>query len=206
MTIRVNYSNGLTSTVSSGFECTPTSFKSEGQKVITVTYRDKKVTFTVNVSIGYIQKITINSMPAKTVYEIGETLQTNGLTIKVQYTNGQTETISSGFTCSPTTFTSAGTKTITVTYQGKSAAFAVRINEAVIQSIAVKSKPSKTSYSVGSTLNTTGLVLEVRYSNGTVKYVTSGFTCTPTKLSSTGSKWITVRYQGFETGFSVSVT
>ena len=74
-----------------------------------------------------------------------------------------------------------------------------------LSSISVKTMPSKTTYNVGDTLNTSGLVLKASYSNGTSSSVSSGFTCTPTKLSTAGTQKITVTYSGKTTTFNVTV-
>lgn len=77
--------------------------------------------------------------------------------------------------------------------------------EKELVSISVKEMPQKTSYKVGETLNTTGLKLEAVYSDGTKEEVTSGFTCTPTKLTTEGTQTITVNYEGKTTTFKVTV-
>ncbi len=205
LTLTVKYDNGTTETISSGFTCSPTSFSSAGTKTITVTYGGKSTSFTVNVVEAPISSIAIKSKPTKTSYSVGDTLNTSGLTLTATYNNGTTKTISSGFTCSPTSFTSAGSKTITVTYEGKTTSFTVNVAEVTVSSIAVKSKPTKTTYYVGDSLNTSGLTLTVNYTNGTQKIVSSGFSCSPTTLSSSGTKTITVTYEGKTTTFTVSV-
>ena len=75
-----------------------------------------------------------------------------------------------------------------------------------VSSISVKSKPSKLSYKVGDKLATKGLKITVRYSNKTTKTLTSGFTCSPVKLSKAGTQKITVNYKGKKTSFNVTVS
>lgn len=74
-----------------------------------------------------------------------------------------------------------------------------------ISSIVVKTLPAKTSYTVGDTLDTTGLVLTAIRSDGTTTNVTSGFTCTPTVLNAVGTQAITVTYNSKTTSFNVTV-
>ena len=99
----------------------------------------------------------------------------------------------------------AGFRTITVTYGGKSATFGVTVNNDVIKSISVKTKPSKLNYNVNDTLNTAGLSLTATYNSGKTETVSSGFTCSPTKLTTAGQQTITVTYQGKTTTFVVTV-
>ncbi len=74
-----------------------------------------------------------------------------------------------------------------------------------LSSISVKTAPSKTTYTVGETLNTSGLVIKATYSDGSSKDITSGFTCSPTKLSTAGTQKITVTYSGKTASFNVTV-
>jgi len=64
----------------------------------------------------------------------------------------------------------------------------------------------KTSYYVGESLDTSGLILTTKYSNGVTDYIGSGFTCTPTKFTQTGSQKVTVTYGGKTTSFTVTVS
>lgn len=81
-----------------------------------------------------------------------------------------------------------------------------------LTSLSVQSMPNKTEYTVGDTLDTTGLVLNGHY-EGTWHSVsldkdveiTSGFTCTPTTLDTAGTQTITVNYDGQSTSFDVTV-
>ena len=74
-----------------------------------------------------------------------------------------------------------------------------------LQSISINAVPSKTDYYIGDQLNTDGLQLKLNYSNGSSKYVTSGFTVSGFSSSSAGSKNVTVTYDGFSTSFNVNV-
>ena len=149
--------------------------------------------------------ISVATKPSKTSYFVGDTLNTSGLTLTATYNNGAKKTITSGFTCTPTKLSTAGTQKITVQYGGKSTSFNVTVTAVQLTSISVATKPTKTSYFVGDTLNTSGLTLTASYNNGSIKTVSSGFTCTPTKLSTAGTQKITVQYGGKSTSFNVSV-
>ncbi len=203
--LKVIYSDGSEETVDSDFTCTPTSFDSAGEHTVTVTYGGKTATFTVEVEELEVESISVKTKPSDTSYFVGENIDTAGLKITVYYSDGTREDITSGFTCSPTSFSSAGTKTVTVTYGEKTATFTVDVEAIEVESISVKSKPSDTSYFVGESLNTAGLKITVYYSDGTREDITSGFTCSPTSFSSTGTKAVTVEYGGKNTTFNVTV-
>lgn len=206
LTLTASYSNNTTGTISSGFTCSPTTLSTAGNQTITVSYSGKSTTFTVTVTAVAVSSISVKTNPTKTSYFSGDTLSTAGLTLTATYNNSTTATVSSGFTCSPTTLSTAGTQPITVTYGGKTTTFNVTVNPVVINSITVKTNPTKTSYYVGDMLNTSGLTLTATYNNGTTATVSSGFTCSPTTLSTAGNQTITVSYSGQSTTFTVTVT
>ncbi|MBQ6268418.1 MAG: bacterial Ig-like domain-containing protein [Clostridia bacterium] len=152
--------------------------------------------------------ISVATLPTKTVYTVGEALNPAGLTLTASYSTGETETVTSGFTCAPTALTAVGTQTVTVTYQGKTATFAVTVQAAVektLTGIAVKTLPRKMTYTVGETLDPTGLVITASYNTGETEDLTTGFSCSPTQLSAVGPQTITVSYQRRTTTFVVTV-
>ncbi len=169
--------------------------------------RVKGSTVIITVSLGKdtVQSISITAKPSKLSYFVGETLNPAGMSLTAKYKSGGTQTVTGGYTCSPTALNAAGTKTITVTYEGCTATFDVTVSDIVLNSISIKSKPTKTSYFVGDTLNTAGLILTASYSNGSTEEVTSGFTCTPTNLTTVGNQTITVKFETKTTTFTVLV-
>lgn len=72
--------------------------------------------------------ISMQSMPAKTVYEQNDIFSSGGLSIKVNYSDGTSKTVTSGFTVSAPDMSTAGTKTVTVTYQDKTTSFTITVN------------------------------------------------------------------------------
>ena len=160
---------------------------------------------TINVKKEEVTSLTIATKPTKTNYYVGDTLNTAGLTLKAAYNNGTTQTITGGFTCTPTALSTAGAQTVTVNYGGKTATFTVNVQDVTLSGIVIASNPTKTSYYVGDTLDTTGLKLTATYNNGTTQTITSGFTCTPTALSTAGAQTVTVNYGGKTATFTVSV-
>ena len=109
---------------------TVTGFDSEtaGQKTITVAYEGKTVTFTVNVKAVEIVSVEIETNPSKTTYYVNEVLDATGLTLKATYNNGTTATITEGFAVGAVDMATAGTKTVTVTYEGKTTSFGITVN------------------------------------------------------------------------------
>ncbi len=205
LTLTAKYNNGTTQTVTGGFSCSPTVFDTAGTQTVTVTYGIKTCTFDVTVLEPFLTNISVKTQPDKLQYFVGETLDTAGLTLTATYNTGTEETITSGFTCSPMLLDTAGSRTITVTYNGMTCTFDVDVQSVILDSLSVKTMPGKTIYDVGDTLDTTGLSLTAIYSNGTVQTITSGFTCLPTVLETAGTRTISVNYGGKTCSFTVTV-
>ncbi len=96
-------------------------------------------TYAVNNSISYklngvdnktVKSVSVLSRPNKTSYIYKESLDTTGLKLSVVYTDGSTETVTSGYDVSPKTLTKTGAQVIDVTYEGCTAQFSVNVSYA----------------------------------------------------------------------------
>ena len=123
------YSDGSIQAVNRGFICTPTSLNNVGTQLITVSYNGASTSFNVTVNTPVLNGISVNSLPYKTSYSVGDTLVTAGLSLLATYSNGSTQIIDSGFACNPTALNSAGTQKIIVTYADCSTGFDVTVEQ-----------------------------------------------------------------------------
>ena len=207
LSMELHYSDGTTETVTEGFTCTPEQLTAPGEQTVTVSYGENTYEYTVVVERIATESITIKRKPNKTTYNVNESLNSAGLSIEVTRTDGSSETLSKGFNWSPKKFTKAGNQKVTVTYGGKTAEFIVTVKDISVTSISVKTKPTKTVYYVNDTLNTSGLSITAKLSDGTTQTLTQtgDFTCTPGKLTKAGEQKITVSYGGKSTSFVVQV-
>ncbi len=203
--LKVTYTDDTAEEITSGFTCSPTKLNTPGKQTVTVSYGEKSATFTVTVNQPTLSSVTVSQKPSKTAYVAGDTLNTSGLKLTAAYSNGTTKEITSGFTCTPTKLNTLGQQTVTVSYGGKSASFTVTVNEPPVSSVTISKKPTKLTYWVGDSFNSAGMKLKITYTNNTTKEITSGFTCTPTKMTTTGQQKIVVSYGGKATGFYVTV-
>ena len=203
--LKVTYTDGTTEEITGGFTCTPTKLNTVGQQTVTVSYGGKSASFTVTVNEPPVSSVTISKKPTKLTYWVGDSFNSAGMKLKITYTNNTTKEITSGFTCTPTKMTTAGQQKIVVSYGGKSTGFYVTVNEVTVTSVAISKKPAQLIYAVGEAFNPAGMKLKVTYSNNSTKEITSGFTCTPTKMTAAGEQKIVVSYSGKSTGFFVTV-
>ncbi len=74
------------------------------------------------------KSLTVVTMPEKTVYNTGETLDTTGLTLELVRKDATTETLTDGYTCTGFSSDQPGHKTITVSYEDVQTTFVVAVN------------------------------------------------------------------------------
>ncbi|MBQ6540051.1 MAG: protein kinase [Oscillospiraceae bacterium] len=98
---------------------------------ITASADGLTATCTVNVQPeATVTGIEIESPPDKTEYLVGEVFDSDGLTVRINYSDGSHETMDSGFSFSDEPFSSPGIFRQTVTYSGFEAAFDITVTEA----------------------------------------------------------------------------
>ena len=199
------YSDGADRMVQTGFECQPVVFSEAGEYSVIVTYQGYSVSVSVEVVTAELEHITVRTLPERVTYFVGESLDISGLTLTAKDNNGDEQIITSGFVCTPMTFHTVGSITITVQYDGKVTAFDVQVREPVVSSVEVLTLPRKTAYQEGDQLDPAGLSLNITYSNGANKTITDGVILSPMWLTLPGNQLITVYYEGISTTFSVQV-
>lgn len=188
--IIIAYYNDNTSEQVTGYTLSSPDMTTYGNKTVTVTFDEKTVDFSI--LVVDISEIEIKTLPTKQEYLVGDTLDSTGLTVLVKYTDGTSETITSGFTVSELDSSSIGEKEITVTYKSHTAAFKVLVYE--LQGIRITHYPEKTYYRVGETFDPTGLVVVAMRTDNTEKEITD-YTVSGFDSSKAGTKTITVSYQ-----------
>ena len=209
--LNIGYSDGSSEVISSGFYVDAVQLSTPGVQAVRVYYEGSSCSF--NITVGeqaeLITGIGVLTLPAKTRYTVGEALDTTGLSIRA-YTNsgtGYRDISWDSLICSPSLLNTLGEQEILVVYGDKSCTFTVSVEEAEHPvSLMVQTMPNKISYSVGQTLDITGLVLKQISSRQNAQLIYSGFSCTPTLLNTPGRQQITVTYGNLSTSFTVTVT
>ena len=203
--LELTYSNGSTENITEGFNISGFNSEMAGTKTVTVSCKGVETTYQVIIKELTLESISVKSFPNKIFYEINDDFDTEGLEIELTYSNGTSEIITEGFELAGFTSETAGTKTVMVTYGGKTTSFAIIVNELKVTVITLKTPPQKNIYEVGETLDTTGLELEVTYSNNSKELINTGYTTSGFSSATAGSKTVTVQYGGLTTSFVVTV-
>lgn len=178
----------------------------EGTSTVTVTYKNKTATFDVTVSAPpTVQSISaVYSGGSVTAGASVDSLKANTV-VTALYTDSHTETVpSTDYTLSGDLSTS-GTKTVTVSYDGKTTTFTVTVIEQVVLS-SISAVYSGGTVSTTASLDSlkTNLVVTAHYSDSTTQTVASADYTLSGDISTVGTHTITVSYSGKTTTFSVT--
>lgn len=152
--------------------------------------------------LGQLDRIEVTHMPTKIRYFVGEAFDSTGLIITAYYNDNTSEQVT-GYTLSSPDMSAYGSKTVTVTFDEKTVDFSILVVD--ITGIEIKTPPTKQEYLVGDTLDSTGLTVLAKYTDGTSEAITSGFTVSDLDSSSIGEKEITVTYKTHTATFKVLV-
>lgn len=113
--IRV-YTNNGTRDAYDELLCLPTLLDTPGQQVITVYYREKTCTFTVQVLEAEAPAgIAVYRLPDKLDYHVGEQLDTSGLVLVETSSRDDIKYLDQGYLCAPSQLEQLGQQEITVT-------------------------------------------------------------------------------------------
>ena len=176
---------------------------------VTVTYQGETAAFDVFVNDTEapvtLTGISITNAPDKLTYTTGETLDLSGLVVTAVYSDGGTE-ILTNYTTDPldgAELDTAGTQPVTISYteddETKTASFNVTVTEPpviVLTGIAISDYPEKRTYTVGDTLDLSGLTVTATYSDSSSSAVT-GYSTSPSNgatLSTAGTQTVTISY------------
>ena len=199
----VNVTSQVTTNPASGSQ-----LNKVGQNIITVSYTELGVTYTTTFPIYVLaySSITVTTMPTKTSYTQYETLNLSGLV--VTGTSGlQTKNVTSMCTFSPSAnsvLSTAGTQTVTVTFNGLSTSFNVSV--IALTGIEITTLPTKTRYIIGESLDLTGIVVKSVNANSGKVDITSSCTFTPTDgtmITTEGYVTVTAKYRNYTATFEV---
>lgn len=152
-----------------------------------------------------LSSISVYTSPNKTTYYIGDSLNTAGLKIKLTYSDNSTETISNGFTTSGFSSSATGTKTVTVSYGGKTTSFNVSVKAPTITlSYTSKSMAVDDTATLTATTTPSGQTVTWTSSDTNVAVVSGG----DVTATGTGSATITAKftYNGYSYTATCNIT
>ena len=150
--------------------------------------------------------IQIATKPFVTAYTVGDKFDPSGLTVKAEYGDGRLETVADYMLSEPDMST-AGEKTVTVTYSEQSASFTITVSEeTALAGIEIVQGPTKTRYSVGEELSLTGMIVNAKWADDTTSILSSTqYEASAVDMSTTGTKTVTITSGSFSDSFQIEV-
>jgi hypothetical protein len=124
-------------------------------------------------AVENITAVEIAQSDYKKVYYVGEALSVNKLSLSVTYGNGQTKSraVTASMVTGFDTSVPTESRTVTITYEGFTATYTIRVKALVIESIELAEGEYKTNYRQGEALSVEGLKIIVSYNNGSNEVV-----------------------------------
>lgn len=199
MEVTAYYNNGTNSVITGYTIDKPTM--DTGVQTVAVRYGSLTTYIPITVIARQATGLFVTSPPNKTTYVEGTDFDDTGLVIAASFNDGITESVEDYELAGVDTST-VGSKVVTVMYQGLTTTFELNVVAKSLESIRILDK-GKDSYLVGEELDTSDLIVEAYYDNGTHEtvndYAVSGFT------GEVGDNVITVNYQGKKINYVVKV-
>ena len=212
--VQADYNDGSSKVLSySDLEISQIDTSTVGTKKVTIAYSGVTITVDVKVvqALEEEQKATLSSIAIDTssvaVRVIkGSSYSTEGIKVIATYSDNTTKTIpASELTVGTVDTTSAGAKTLTVTYGEKTAELTVNVVEVTALQVIGEGSLGITVMQ-GATISTSVFTAFATYSDGVVEAVANdALTFTVPSTEEAGSKTLTVAYRGFETTVPVTV-
>ena len=187
--VTATYSDGYTANVTPDCTFNPANgtVLSSSDTSVTITYTEGGTTKTTTAEIGVkeLLSIAVTHLPTKTSYKTGEALDLTGIVVTASYDNGSSLDVTSRCTYSPadgSTLTTSNTSVAISYTEGsitKTTSQTIVVRELI--SIAITTPPTTTQFSVGDSLDLTGMVVTATYNDNSTADVTSSCVFNPTE-------------------------
>ncbi|MCD8215240.1 MAG: bacterial Ig-like domain-containing protein, partial [Clostridiales bacterium] len=199
MIVEAAYNDGSTAIISD-YSVSPETI-TLGTTEVTISKDGYSDTVKIFVSDIALKSIAVTTPPAKTSYYAGETFNSSGMVVTGYFNDGSSSEITD-YSISNSILTS-GTTLVYITYDGLYATTAITVLDKTITGIEIATQPTKTSYVAGQTFDSSGMVVNAVYSDGSTAEVTS-YSISPSTLSVNDTN-VLVTYGNYFASVAVSV-
>lgn len=180
-----------------------------GDKTVTVTYMGKTADYTITVEpVPVVESIKADASKVRTRFRVGDTFTYEGLVVTAVYSDNS-EKVVTDFAVTEPDMSTAGDKTVTVSYEGKTAEYSITVlgadSDPILTGIKIDCSAVKLVYRVGDTLDTNGLVVTGMYDVDEDKILGSADYNISADMSQAGEVAVTVAVDGFEQQYTVYV-
>ena len=189
-----------------------------GEIVVTVTKPSKatKAIYVKSVTVTYtttsaspLASIAVDASGATTVFHVGDEFTHEGAIVTATYEDKTDDVVTDKAVFSTPDMSSAGTKTVTVSYTEnkveKTTTYDITVNAPATLSTISLSGTYPTEFTQGDTFSSEGIVVTGNYDDETTKDVTAEATFSGYDMSTTGNQTVTVSYGGKTTTYDITV-
>jgi len=215
--LKVNYNDSSSKEISSGFtvkleghdENTYPVLNTLGKKNVSVSYTEngiiKTTEYEIEILKDFITELQVIRDPNKTTYNLWDEFSYSGMAVNSVYASGKTEAVELDETMfSVQKFTEAGTQTVTLNYNGRSATLTCTVNAP--SSVSVSRLPAKTEYVIGETVSSEGIEVKAHFNDGSSKTVDNALLSFSYPSTETiGNKTVKVSLGDLEAEFEITV-
>ena len=145
-----------------------------------------------------LSSIAVTTAPTKTTYTAGENFDPAGMVVTATYSDTTTAAVT-GYTVTDGTALTAGKTSVTISYTeggvAKTCTQPITVNAATktLDSIAVTTAPTKTTYTAGENFDPAGMVVTATYNDSSTAAVT-GYTVTDGNSLTAGKTSVNISY------------
>lgn len=203
----------LTGDVTKDCSFTPAEGSTITSDLSTVKVKYGNLTTEIELSLRLPTSLSVSTAPTKTSYLVGDTLDLTGIQVDATYTELRgVADVTEYCTFTPangSTLDSSSIDSVIASFCGLTATTPISVYN--IESIAVTTQPTKTTYEPGQTFNYSGLVVTGYANSGAItKNVTADCTFNPANGSTVsgedGTYQTTVTYNGLTTTFNYVIS
>ena len=198
--VKANWSSGLQVDITSECTFSPTAGTTlyEDTTAVSISYTNNGTTYTTTQAITVQRVLTglrVDTEPT-TSYVAGQALNLSGAVVSAVFSSGRSVVVAATPSIADGTIIYEDTSSLTWSYTENSvtqtATTALTVQR-VLQSIAITTQPTTTTYKSGDSIDTTGMVVTATYHRTTD--TVSGYTVSPSTAGSTeGTQTETVSY------------
>ena len=205
MVVTATFSDGSKETITITQGMITFSSQTAGTNIsatITYVYEGKTVTATVTgITVNApktLSSIAVTSQPTKKEYTVGDTFDAAGMVVTATYSDNSTSPVAVTAAMLTYDFKTAGAKTVTITYEGKTATVTgITVGEPkTVESIAITSPPTKKTYALNEAFDPAGMVVTATYSDNSTAPVAVTAAMLSYNFEAVGAATVTVTYEG----------
>ena len=195
------FTNGTRQDVSEYVVLSGYNLETAGTQTVEINYSfegvSRSTSYSIQVEPLVLESITIESVPAKTDYLVGEEFNPDGLRIIASYNSGKSADVTDFCEYAGYNMNQKGTQSVNVLYAengvSKSANFNIYVHN-YLQSISIDTLPSTTTFTVGTGFSAKGIAVSAHYENGAQADVSSLVTFSEVDMDTIGEQQVKVFY------------